>query len=80
MHSFWSKIIIKTTLKNKQKNNGGKLLSNFQLAKGYREFLLLIKRYIKDFILITIGVFSASFGFNGFLLSNHFIDGGVTGI
>jgi uncharacterized membrane-anchored protein YitT (DUF2179 family) len=80
MHSFWSKIIIKTTLKNKQKNNGGKLLSSFQLAKGYREFLLLIKRYVKDFILISIGVFSAAFGFKGFLLSNHFIDGGVTGI
>jgi len=80
MHSFWSKIIIKTTLKNKQKNNGGKLLSSFQLAKGYREFLLLVRRYVKDFILISVGVFSASFGLKGFLLSNQFIDGGATGI
>jgi uncharacterized membrane-anchored protein YitT (DUF2179 family) len=39
-----------------------------------------IFRYIKDFILITLGVFSAAFGFKGFLLSNHFIDGGATGI
>jgi uncharacterized membrane-anchored protein YitT (DUF2179 family) len=37
-------------------------------------------RYIKDFIFITLGVFSAAFGFKGFLLSNHFIDGGATGI
>jgi uncharacterized membrane-anchored protein YitT (DUF2179 family) len=30
--------------------------------------------------LITLGIFSASFGFKGFLLTNHFIDGGATGI
>ncbi len=37
-------------------------------------------RHIKDFILITAGIFSAAFGFKGFLMTNHFIDGGVTGI
>ena len=37
-------------------------------------------RYVKDFILITAGIFSAAFGFKGFLLTNHFIDGGATGI
>jgi len=36
--------------------------------------------YIKDFLLIVAGIFSASFGLKGFLLSSHFIDGGVTGI
>jgi uncharacterized membrane-anchored protein YitT (DUF2179 family) len=55
-------------------------LSNYRLAKNYREFLITLKRHIKDFILITIGIFSASFGFKGFLLTNHFIDGGATGI
>jgi uncharacterized membrane-anchored protein YitT (DUF2179 family) len=40
----------------------------------------IVLRHIKDFTLITLGVFSAAFGFKGFLLSNHFIDGGVTGI
>lgn len=39
-----------------------------------------LKRHIKDFILITLGIFSAAFGFKGFLLTNHFIDGGATGI
>lgn len=39
-----------------------------------------IGRYIKDFILITLGIFSAAFGFKGFLLTNHFIDGGATGV
>ena len=39
-----------------------------------------VTRHIKDFILITAGIFSAAFGFKGFLLTNHFIDGGATGI
>lgn len=34
-----------------------------------------ISRYLKDFVFITLGVFSAAFGFKGFLLTNHFIDG-----
>ena len=37
-------------------------------------------RHVKDFFLITLGIFSAAFGFKGFLLTNHFIDGGATGI
>ncbi len=39
-----------------------------------------IIRSSKDFILITLGIFSAAFGFKGFLLTNNFIDGGATGI
>ena len=31
-------------------------------------------------LLIVLGVFSAAFGLKGFLLSSHFIDGGVTGV
>lgn len=40
----------------------------------------IISPYLKDFVLIILGVFSAAFGFKGFLLTNHFIDGGATGI
>src|SRR5687768_18445560 len=38
-----------------------------------------LKRF-KDLILVIAGIFSAAFGVKGFLLSSHFIDGGVTGI
>jgi uncharacterized membrane-anchored protein YitT (DUF2179 family) len=31
-------------------------------------------------LLIVLGIFSAAFGFKGFLLTNQFIDGGATGI
>ncbi|MFM1961512.1 MAG: hypothetical protein RLZZ172_357 [Bacteroidota bacterium] len=49
-------------------------------SKLKREIKINIKRQIKDAILITIGIFSAAFGFKGFLLTNQFIDGGATGI
>ena len=81
MNSFWQKIIIRTILqKPKKKRAGSSNYSNYALAKGYREFVILAKRHVKDFFLITLGIFSASFGFKGFLLTNHFIDGGATGI
>jgi uncharacterized membrane-anchored protein YitT (DUF2179 family) len=35
---------------------------------------------LKNAVLIAAGVVSAAFGIKGFLLSSHFIDGGVTGI
>jgi uncharacterized membrane-anchored protein YitT (DUF2179 family) len=81
MNPYWAQVIIQTTLKAKNKNSDQKKdYSNYRLAKGYREHIISLKRYIKDFILIIIGIFSASFGFKGFLLTNHFIDGGATGI
>jgi uncharacterized membrane-anchored protein YitT (DUF2179 family) len=81
MNPLWTQIIIQTTLRHRDKKSSDrKRYSDFELAKGYREFLITIKRQFKDFILITIGIFSASFGFKGFLLTNHFIDGGATGI
>ena len=79
MNPYWTQVIIRTTLKNK-KPGKEKPYSVYQLAKAYREFIITVKRQLKDFLLIIIGIFSASFGFKGFLLTNHFIDGGATGI
>ena len=39
-----------------------------------------IRREVLNVCLVTAGVFSAGMGLKGFLLPNHFIDGGVTGI
>jgi len=78
MNPLLSKIVIETTLKKKkQKDND---YSNYELAKGLREFKIGLLRTLKDIFLVTLGIFSASFGFKGFLLTNHFIDGGATGI
>lgn len=81
MNTLWTKIITYTVLHDKKKKTGaGKQFSDYALAKGYREVIISIKRGIKDFFLIIAGIFSATFGFKGFLLTNNFIDGGATGI
>jgi uncharacterized membrane-anchored protein YitT (DUF2179 family) len=42
-----------------------------------------MKRVVRELTktaLVVLGIFSAGFGLKGFLLSSHFIDGGVTGV
>lgn len=57
-----------------------KIPSQYREAKKRREKLLSVKQYSRDALLICLGIFSAGFGFKGFLLTNQFIDGGATGI
>jgi len=81
MNPFLTQIIIQTTLKQKPKRSESENnYSSYRLAKAYREFIITLKETLKDVFLILIGVFSAAFGFKAFLLTNHFIDGGATGI
>jgi uncharacterized membrane-anchored protein YitT (DUF2179 family) len=54
--------------------------SGYRVAKQFLEFKVTMISNMKDMVLIVIGIFSAAFGFKGFLLTNHFIDGGATGI
>lgn len=50
------------------------------MAKGFRELKITARRWMKDIFLIVLGIFSAAFGLESFLLPNNFIDGGATGI
>jgi uncharacterized membrane-anchored protein YitT (DUF2179 family) len=77
-NSLLKRIIALTTLRSKYAK--GIEISAYTYAKGYRELKILTKRNFKDFLLVTAGIFSAAFGFKGFLLSNEFVDGGATGI
>jgi uncharacterized membrane-anchored protein YitT (DUF2179 family) len=78
MNPIWTNIVINTVLKDKTK--GKKEFTDYEIAKGKRKLFISIRRFVKDVILITAGIFSASFGFKGFLLTNNFIDGGATGM
>jgi uncharacterized membrane-anchored protein YitT (DUF2179 family) len=81
MNPLWKQIVIRTGAKNKEKNAASKQhYSDYELAKAHKTTITSIKQHAGDFILIVIGIFSASFGFKGFLLTNNFIDGGATGI
>ncbi len=77
MKPFLTKLIINAVL---GESKSKKEYSNFVLVKGFRALKILFLRYVKDVILVITGIFSAAFGFKGFLLTNNFIDGGATGI
>lgn len=55
-------------------------ISSFRFAKAFRAFKLNLIHHLKDVLLILLGVSSAAFGLESFLLPNDFIDGGATGI
>jgi len=54
--------------------------SNYNFAKRLYKFKVAASHLLKDSFLIILGILSAGFGLEGFLIPNSFIDGGVTGI
>ncbi|MGE5520799.1 MAG: YitT family protein [Candidatus Dadabacteria bacterium] len=54
--------------------------SAYRLAKEVRELKRSALQMARDSVLILLGIFSAAFGLEGFLLPSNFIDGGATGI
>lgn len=77
MNSFWKKIISRTIL---HASDGVQEISGYKRAKSSRKLRMMVRSTVRDIFLITAGIFSAGFGLKGFLLPNHFIDGGATGI
>ena len=80
MNPFFQKVIIDTVLRNKKQLSEKPNYSPYKLAKAYREFKISVVAFLRDIVLISLGIFSAAFGLKGFLIPNHFIDGGATGI
>jgi len=81
MNPFWKQVIINTVLKKEERKPGEEQdYTSFQLAKGFRRFMQTVRRIAKDAILMSLGIVSAAFGLESFLIPNNFIDGGATGI
>lgn len=81
MKPFLSKLIIRNILRHKKENSGREReYSRYELALGFRELKVVGYGLIKDIIMITIGIVSAAFGLESFLLPSNFIDGGATGV
>lgn len=59
-------------------------LANARTRREQAKAIVILKRLVRretiNGVLILVGVFSAAFGLKSFLLSNGFIDGGITGI
>ncbi len=80
MNPFLVQVVTQAVLRNKRKSSGHKAgYSSFELAKAFRELRITVIRLLKDVVLISVGIGSAAFGLESFLIPSKFIDGGVTG-
>jgi uncharacterized membrane-anchored protein YitT (DUF2179 family) len=79
MFSNSQQLLINRIKKYLGANSAGRI-SDYMLAKEFFRLKVSLRGLLKDFIYISLGVLSAGFGLQGFLLPNGFIDGGVTGI
>ncbi len=73
--NIWKQIILHIL-----RFQGEEEINRYKIIKTKNNFFVSLRNEIKNFLLIIIGIFSAGFGFKGFLLTNKFIDGGATGI
>ena len=80
MNPFLSKILVDIARKKLEKKQVNKPVTKKQIVPLVRKYEVEVSHAVKEYIFIIIGVFSAGFGLKGFLLPNHFIDGGATGI
>lgn len=55
-------------------------LTRYELAKGTLVVKRVLWNFIRNSFMMTVGIFSAAFGLEGFLIPNGLIDGGVMGI
>ena len=80
-HNAITKLILKAMFKNKKIGlDKSKKLSDYVIAKGYYNFKILAKQRFRDIVFIIAGILCAAFGLESFLIPNHFVDGGATGI
>ncbi|MEQ8424622.1 MAG: YitT family protein, partial [Cyclobacteriaceae bacterium] len=77
---LFKQVIFQRVWNHLKENQPGKKISNYDVAKEFYKLRVTVTHLFKDAVLIVLGIFSASFGLEGFLLPNSFIDGGVTGI
>lgn len=71
-HRFFTTVALRQYEEKKGANL--KMLTDTLNQEGHRNL------FLNDIFLIVIGVLIAGFGLEGFLMPNHFFDGGVTGI
>lgn len=81
MASFVKELVKGLIRRNWQKKYPGEdQISSYELAKGFIELKITATSLAKDIIFMALGILSAAFGLESFLLPNNFIDGGATGI
>lgn len=77
MNSILKRILTRAI---KQQQKKATFISTYSSAKEFHKLKVASIHFLKDVLLMAVGILSAGFGLEGFLLPNSFIDGGVTGI
>lgn len=72
--------VVSSMLNKRAKKKKGNVLTPFDLAREARILTVEYSNGAREALFIVLAVLSASFGLEGFLIPNGFIDGGVTGI
>lgn len=80
MNPIFTQIIIETVRRTMQRKHVAETITKYNFGKEMYKFKISSIHLIKDSLLILVGIISAGFGLESFLLPNSFIDGGVTGI
>lgn len=80
MKELWKQLIIRLVLRDKTIPAEQQEFTPYEIAKASRELRISIVSFTKDIFLMVLGISSAAFGLESFLLPSKFIDGGVTGI
>jgi uncharacterized membrane-anchored protein YitT (DUF2179 family) len=74
MNPFAQQIVVDTVTKSNSRKQ------RYSAARTRYRARVMRTSNIQSILFLAAGVFSAGFGLKGFLLPNHFIDGGATGI
>jgi uncharacterized membrane-anchored protein YitT (DUF2179 family) len=80
MNPLFQQIILNVVRWSGEKEKKPENTSRYNLGKRFYKIKVALTHLVKDLFFITIGITSAGFGLESFLLPNSFIDGGVTGI
>lgn len=80
MNPFIAKLLVTIARKKLENKTTQKTASKKEVVSLVRKLQVELSHAVKEYIFIILGVFLAGFGLKGFLLPNHFIDGGATGI
>ncbi|MCL6296644.1 YitT family protein [Jejuia spongiicola] len=80
MNPIISKLLVTIARKRLEGKSTQKPVSKKEIVPLVRRLQVELSHTLSEYFFIIVGVFSAGFGLKGFLLPNHFIDGGATGI
>ncbi|MCB0544822.1 MAG: YitT family protein [Lewinellaceae bacterium] len=79
MHKFLYKLLVRSVTRRLGEASTI-IITPYRLAKAFVQLKADVVFWLRSALLVALGIVSAGFGLKGFLLPNHFIDGGVTGI